>query len=358
MTKETVTLYFRHGVSDKMYQATLAERGGGFIVEFAFGRRGNTLQTGLKTFTPLPFDEAKKIYDRLVREKMQKGYSAGTNGLPYSGTEIAQRNTGILPQLLNAIDETLVESLIADPNFWMQQKHDGKRVIIQVGEKIVGINRTGLTIGLPQSIAGSAAEIGVSCIIDGEAVGEAFHAFDLIALNGRDLRSSPYRDRHEKLFNLIGEGTGSIKFVETYCRQSEKGDAFDRLKRANAEGVVFKNCTAPYTPGRLASGGSQLKHKFVADGTFIVAGVNAGKRSIGLEIFNASGQRQYVGNVTVPPNQKIPKVGALVEIRYLYAFRVGCLFQPVLLGVRDDIDSSACTTAQLKFKHEEDDDGE
>ena len=99
-----------------------------------------------------------------------------------------------------------------------------------------------------------------------------------------------------------------------------------------------------------------MKFKFVATGTFIVAGVNAGKRSVGLEVLNAAGQPQYVGNVTVPPNQSMPKVGALVEVRYLYCFKDGCLFQPVMLSIRDDIDMKNCTTAQLKYKPEEDDD--
>ena len=44
-----------------------------------------------------------------------------------------------------------------------------------------------------------------------------------------------------------------------------------------------------------------------------------------------------VGNVTVPANQAIPQAGVLVEVRYLYAHDGGSLFQPVLLGVRDDI---------------------
>ena len=47
---------------------------------------------------------------------------------------------------------------------------------------------------------------------------------------------------------------------------------------------------------------------------------------------------RYVGNVSVPANQKMPKKGALVEVRYLYCFPEGCLFQPVYLGVRDDPD--------------------
>jgi bifunctional non-homologous end joining protein LigD len=358
MPTESVTLYYHLGASDKIYQTCLVEKDGGHVVNFAFGRRGSTLQSGTKTHVPVSFDAAKKIYDKLVREKTVKGYTPGPNGTPYSGTENGPRSTGILPQLLNPIDDALAESLIADPDYWMQEKMDGRRVIIQRTDAITGINRKGLTIGLPRSIVESAAEIAVPCILDGEAVGDTFYAFDLISLNGRDCRSDPYRERHEKLFNLIEEGVGSIEFVDTFCRHAEKGDAFDRLKRANAEGVVFKRADAQYTAGRPASGGSQLKFKFVATGSFIVAGVNAGKRSVGLNVLDATGVKTYVGNVTIPANHKMPAVGSLAEVRYLYAFREGCLFQPVFLGVRDDIELKDCTTGQLKYHPEETDDGE
>ena len=358
MPTECVTLYFRQGGSDKVYNANIENKGDGYVVNFAFGRRGSTLQSGTKTRAPVPFIEAKKIYDRLVKEKMAKGYSPGASGVAYVGTENAQRSTGILPQLLNPIDEALAETLIDDPSVWMQEKKDGRRVIVLVADKIIGSNRKGLSIGLPESIVQSVGEIGLPCILDGEAIGDRFYAFDLIGLNGVDYRVRPYHERFERLVNLIDAGHGSVEVVEAHVSRSGKRDAFDRLKRANAEGVVFKKSDAPYTPGRPASGGPQLKHKFVATGSFIVAGVNVGKRSVGLEVLKASCQTQYVGNVTVPPNQKIPKVGALVEVRHLYAFQEGCLFQPVLLGVRDDIDTNACTTVQLKYKPEENDDGE
>jgi bifunctional non-homologous end joining protein LigD len=40
-----------------------------------------------------------------------------------------------------------------------------------------------------------------------------------------------------------------------------------------------------------------------------------------------------------------------VECRYLYAFKEsGSIYQPVFLGVRDDIQHTECTTAQLKYK--------
>ena len=45
-------------------------------------------------------------------------------------------------------------------------------------------------------------------------------------------------------------------------------------------------------------------------------------------------------------------VVAIVEVRYLYAYRGGCVFQPVYLGVRDDIPALECQIDQLKFKAE------
>ena len=63
---EHITLYYRQGSSDKIYQAYIEESGGGFIVNFAFGRRGTTLQSGTKTATPVPFADAKKIFDKLA----------------------------------------------------------------------------------------------------------------------------------------------------------------------------------------------------------------------------------------------------------------------------------------------------
>ena len=99
MPTESVTLYYREGASDKVYQVAIVEQDGGNVVNFAFGRRGSTFQTGTKTFTPVLFDTAKIIYDKLVREKTAKGYTPGANGTPYSGTANAERATGILPQL-------------------------------------------------------------------------------------------------------------------------------------------------------------------------------------------------------------------------------------------------------------------
>ena len=50
------------------------------------------------------------------------------------------------------------------------------------------------------------------------------------------------------------------------------------------------------------------------------------------------GRETRVSGRTIPANFPIPPVGALVEVRYLYCFpNGGSLFQPVYLGVRDDL---------------------
>jgi bifunctional non-homologous end joining protein LigD len=57
------------------------------------------------------------------------------------------------------------------------------------------------------------------------------------------------------------------------------------------------------------------------------------------------------GNVTIPVGSDIPGIGDIVEVRYLYAFpESGSLFQPVYLGMRDDLELKDCTLDQLKWK--------
>lgn len=55
-----------------------------------------------------------------------------------------------------------------------------------------------------------------------------------------------------------------------------------------------------------------------------------------------------VGKATVPPNQPAPPPNALVEFQHLYKYQDGTLFQPVLLGIRDDQNREDCTLAQVK----------
>lgn len=354
---KSITLYYTNGQSDKVYQAAIEPRDNLFVVTFAYGRRGTTLQTGIKTREPVDLPTAEKVYDNLVKEKTAKGYTAGESGAPYEHTENAGTFTSILPQLLNAITGEEALSLIKNPEWCMQEKKDGCRCLIRkTGNVVQGINRRGLLRSLPSFLLKELSAFEIDFIIDGELVGETFHAFDLLQCGDRNWRLLPYRDRLDALDALLCDDRNRfIQKIETFRVERTKLDQFKELQKRKEEGVVFKLLSALYESGRPNSGGSAQKYKFTTTGSFIVEGVNA-TRSVRLKLFR---EKKSCGNVTIPPNHPLPKTGAVVEVRYLYAFRGGSLYQPVYLGERDDIDPDACVASQLKYKREEaDDDGE
>ena len=354
---QRITLYFRQGASDKVYEACVEPQGAGFVVNFAFGRRGTTLQAGTKTAQPVDYQTALTVYDKLVREKTAKGYTPGQEGTPYQGTERQSLATGILPQLLNPIDQDRADQLITDDAWLMQEKFDGRRILIRRdGDRVTGINRKGLVVALPQPVAEQALTVGGrQWLMDGEAVGDVYVAFDLLENAGEDLREAAYDRRLACLGRMLDSiGNGAVRLVQTACTATTKRELLAQLRGDNREGAVFKRASAPYTPGRPASGGDQLKLKFTATASCIVAGGNGTKRSVALALLEG-GRRVRVGNVTIPPRQPIPGAGAVVEVRYLYAYPGGSLFQPVYLGVRDDVGPEACTAGQLKYKAPADD---
>ena len=347
MKSEHITLYFKQGSSDKVYNASLEEvEDNRFVVNFAYGRRGATLTTGTKTKSPLGYDSARNIYNKLVKSKTSKGYVPGAEGPQYVHTDADTRNTGISCQLLNFIEEAEAERLIKDDDWWMQEKYDGKRMLLRKADVVTAINRNGLSVGAPDAIITQADSLDQTYIVDGEAVGETLFVFDLLDVDQNDIRSAPYGQRLAQL-EQIGFG-GAIVLAETAKTQQEKQRLYDRLRASGAEGIVFKQHTAPYTAGRPNSGGPQVKFKFYATASVVVTKLNV-KRSVAVAVRNGE-QFIEVGNVTIPPNKDIPPMNAVIEVRYLYAYQGGSLYQPTYLGARDDMQVEDCVIAQLKYK--------
>ncbi len=351
-TNERVALYYREGSSDKVYQAAIEPAGNQFVVNFAYGRRGTTLTTGTKTSSPVDYAAAKKIYTKLVSEKKAKGYTEGENGTPYQHAD--KQASGILPQLLNPVEEAEVELLLRDDNYCAQEKFDGKHLLIRKqDDDLDGINKKGFIVGLPQTVADDWRKLFDSFISDGESIGDHYHAFDLLEHNGENLRPLPYRLRLVRLVNLLLSTSPHpyVRLVETAFTTIQKTELWERLRREKREGIVFKRLDAPFTPGKPNSGGPQLKFKFVATASAVVAKINV-QRSVEISLLKG---RSLVscGNVTIPANHEIPRVGAVVDVRYLYAYRDSlALYQPVYLGPRDDVEPGECLASQLKFKTE------
>ena len=192
-----ISLYFREGSSDKVYHAQIVPNGDNlYSVNFQYGRRGSTLQTGSKTAAPVTLAEARKIFDRLVTEKRAKGYTEGERGVPYSGGELANRRFEYAPQLLNFIDEPTMLEYVRRPDWFMQEKMDGVRQIVEcrAGAVTAG-NRNGLTVAVSSAIAEAVLALDHDCVLDGEATGDVYWPFDLLSFDGRDIthRSATYR---------------------------------------------------------------------------------------------------------------------------------------------------------------------
>ena len=344
---ESTTLYFKQASSDKVYQASIQPEDNGYAVHFAFGRRGSTLATGRKTVSPVTLEKAKGIFQKLIREKQAKGYVEGEGNSVHSAVD--RRSTGIHCQLLTAIEKKEVERLLEDPSFWLQEKFDGRRLLIQKqGDLVSGINKLGFLVSVPEPIERAARAIESDFIIDGEAIENRLMVFDLLSLDGKDRRREVYAQRMLLLMNLLaGVYQHSIHLVTSTFVLKQKRALYEELALKNREGVVFKRLDRPYEAGRSDS---QLKFKFCESVSCWVGRVNA-KRSIRLELFEGS-RLVSVGNVTIPTNHEVPPVGSVVEVRYLYAYEGGSLFQPVYLGRRDDVAQGECLLSQLKIKSE------
>ena len=352
MIKESVALWYQEGASDKVYNAELVEQSTGFVVNFAYGRRGNSLVTGTKTKEPVAYLVARKTFDKLVKSKTAKGYKEkGVTGKPIN-TVTDKEDSGIRPQLLNDISEMEANFFIKDDKYCMQEKFDGRRKIITSDKSnhVQGVNKKGVIIAINEEIKRTCEYIPGPYIIDGEDMGDYMMLFDDITKP-----YLPYIERYQMLRELLTNTTDELlEAVKTAWDTNTKQIMFDRLKRERAEGVVFKLIDAPYTAGRPASGGDQLKCKFYDTASCVVESVSSVKNSIGLRVYDDSHPVSLVGvsvgNATLYPNSPKIEVGDIVEVKYLYYNEGGSLYQPILKEVRDDVDPIECTLAKLKRK--------
>jgi len=353
MSEERISLYFNDQQgSDKEYHVDLVGTPGGYLVNFRYGRRGSALATGTKTKDPVDYAKAKKVYDKLVAEKMGKGYTPSETGTAYQDTPAGDLFTGILPQLLNPVDESELEVLFREGSFVMQEKFDGeRRMVSNIGGEFFGINKKGMRVALPIPVVEALTDLSPNTLLDGEIIGDVYYPFDILERDGVDLRDCTYEDRVDALNDEMGTIAGkTIIPVVCFVSEGDKRHAYSVIRERKGEGVVWKLLRGSHSIGRPNSGGDHLKFKFVESGTFLVTAQNDSKRSVQVAAFDENGNRVELGNVTIPPNYDVPDVGAIVEVEYLYAFLNGCIYQPIYRGVRTDQDIDACVTRQLKYK--------
>jgi bifunctional non-homologous end joining protein LigD len=176
---------------------------------------------------------------------------------------------------------------------------------------------------------------------------------------GQKTPNSNHRVYRQQILTAILEVTPSkaIGRVRTAFSEHDKHALLNTIRAEHGEGVVFKNVNARYPPGRPASGGDALKHKFKASASCAVLSHSFGKRSVQIAVSNDDANASIlerfieIGNVAIHGSEPLPPVGSVIEVEYLYAFHGGALFQPVYKGPRRDLHYPDAY-ASLKFKPE------
>jgi bifunctional non-homologous end joining protein LigD len=361
-------LAIQEGKRDAVYTADLLrDQKNGYRVRVQYGRRGSTMQeTWLPEKGTVAYEAAAKLYRDRVSEKQGKGYQitdvwskdeALKAPPPPPAAPRPQRKQDP-HQLLNSVEDP--DTWIASFEWWMQPKLDGVRAyLIRRGMDICAESRTGLPVVVHDDVRLAAIRVpGDPFVMDGEMCGNTFYAFDLVSWRDMDLTARDYKARLEFLEKTgINSDGGAIRLVKTFRTPLEKRQAFNSCKDVGFEGVVFKNPKAKYQNGRPNSGGCALKYKFVATATVVVVPKEKedGKRSVEMAVRVRADEgkvkRRRVGTVTIPPNKDVPAPGTIIEVRYLYAYRDGCLIQPVYVGPRTD-KPKADWYLTLQFKEE------
>jgi ATP-dependent DNA ligase len=156
---------------------------------------------------------------------------------------------------------------------WLHEiKHDGFRVIARKnGERVKLYSRPGndLTDRFPLIVEALTKLRARSCIIDGEAVAcdedgiSSFdriryrrhdasvflYAFDLIELNGNDLRREPLAVRKATLASVVARVAPGLRFNE-HLDEKDGPLVFSQACKLGLEGIVSKRRDSPYRSGR------------------------------------------------------------------------------------------------------------
>src|SRR5260370_5755175 len=263
------------------------------------GGRGSALQSDVKV-SGTSYEEAKRVYDRILREKTAKGYqiaqvSANGNEAIAVGLPATKEHSGHTPELLTPIDEAEALLSAQDASWWFQQKFDGRRLAVQKSDgKYSGINKLGQIIPIDPRLAESLDRVQAQGFLaDGEITDSRFYIWDLLSVNDTDLRIQPYEIRYVHLTQHFREVSDVLRVCETAMTTKAKRDFVKKMHSTNAEGFVCKNRNAAYAGGRA---GQHFKCKFVVTASLIVGPkpekkANDGHRSIAVYHLDDTRQR-------------------------------------------------------------------
>jgi bifunctional non-homologous end joining protein LigD len=201
----------------------------------------------------------------------------------------------IEPQLASPVDQP------PEGKHWIHEiKHDGYRtqLVIERGQvRVFSRNGHDWSERYPSIVRAAANLRCKSAIIDGEAIVQNGHgasdfeglqsalrkhghniilyAFDLLHLEGKDLRQQTLLDRRADLHALMGDDEESrIQFSDEF--DGDGAALFKACAKQELEGIVSKHALAPYRSGRSRT---WLKTKCFTESTFVVVGTDCDRKT-------------------------------------------------------------------------------
>jgi ATP-dependent DNA ligase len=233
----------------------------------------------------------------------------------------------ILPMLAKRVDE-----IPADTGAWsFEPKWDGFRtVIFRDGEELLLQSRDGKPLDryFPELREPLLRQLPKQCVLDGEIViardsGLDFDAlslrihpaasrvktlaaqmpasivfFDLLQVEGRDLREEPFSVRRAELDRILVNVCAPLHMTPATLDRSIAQDWFTRFEGAGLDGVIAKAIAGPYTPDKR----TMLKIKHERDCDCVAAGFRWHKEGEGIAVgslllglYDEAGKLQHVG---------------------------------------------------------------
>jgi bifunctional non-homologous end joining protein LigD len=189
-------------------------------------------------------------------------------------------------------------TLVAEPptrgNWLYELKFDGYRVIaLKSGRSVRLMSRNEKEFTARYSeIAEAVAELNVrEAILDGEIVALdrqgrpsfqllqaleigsarpplAFYIFDLLRLNGKNLTKHSLSERREQLRKILDGAAEPIRFSATI--ESDPRQLLEEVRRRGLEGLIGKEASSIYEPGRRSR--SWIKLKCIREQEFVIGG--------------------------------------------------------------------------------------
>jgi bifunctional non-homologous end joining protein LigD len=135
----------------------------------------------------------------------------------------------------------------------------------------------------------------------------SFYAFDLLQLNGQDLKRLPIEERKAKLAELLINSTGALRYSISFTKDIDA--LLEKAKNLGLEGLIGKRAGSQYEVGKRS--GAWVKIKLHLEQEFVIGGYT-----------DPDGARKHFGALLV---------GFYEGKRFKFAGRVGTGFSGKLL---------------------------